>query len=48
MVYSIARLVVKDGHQKDTCYIAVGLCAQNVDTIPSSTTNTIGRANVFN
>lgn len=48
MVYSIAFLVVKNGHQKDTCYIAIGLCAENVDTILSSITNKIGRANVFN
>ena len=47
VVYSIARLVVKNGHQKDTCYIAIGLRAQNVDTILSSIINTIGRANVF-
>ena len=29
----MARLVVMKGHQKDTCYNDIGLCAQVVDTI---------------
>ena len=28
----MARLVVKNGHQNDTCYNAIGLCAQNLHT----------------
>ena len=29
----MARLSVRNGHQKDTCFNKVGLCAQNIDTI---------------
>ena len=29
----MARLVVMNGHQKDTCYDEIGLCAQKVDNI---------------
>ena len=36
----IARFVAKNGSQKDTCYSGIGLCAQNIDTIPGSLLNT--------
>ena len=29
----MARLVVKNGHQNDTCYYEIGLHSQNIDTI---------------
>ena len=38
----MARLVVKNGHQKDTCYKEIGLCAQNKDTVLGSVVNRIG------
>jgi hypothetical protein len=32
----MAKLVIKNEHQKDTCHNKIGLCAQNLDTILSS------------
>ena len=29
----MARIALKNGHQKDMCYDEIGLCAQNIDTI---------------
>ena len=29
----MARFIVKNGRQKDTCYNEIGLCAQNIGTI---------------
>ena len=29
----MARLGIKNGHQRAMCYIQDGLCAQNIDTI---------------
>jgi hypothetical protein len=43
----MARLVVMTGHQKDTCYNEIGLCAQNKDTVLGSVVNRLGRANVI-
>ena len=44
----MARLVVKnDGHQKDTCYNEIGLCAQNKDTILGIVVNIIKRTSVI-
>ena len=43
----MARLVVKNGHQKDSCHYESGLCAQSIDTILGSIVNTIGKANVI-
>jgi hypothetical protein len=37
----MARLVVKNGHQKGMCYNEIGLCAQNLDAILGSIFNTI-------
>ena len=42
--WCMARIVVKNGHQKDTCYNEIGLCAQHISTILGSlVNNTIGR-----
>ena len=35
----MARFRVKNGHQKDTCYDEIELCAQNIDTILGSIVN---------
>lgn len=43
----IARFVVKNGHQPNTCYFGIGLRAPNIDTILGSIVNTIGRADVI-
>jgi len=44
----MARLVVKNGHDKDSCYDDIGLCAQIILTILGSKLNiTIGRAYVI-
>ena len=43
----MARLVVKNGHQKETCYNELELCAQNKDNVLGSVVNTIGRAYVI-
>ena len=44
----MARLVVKNGHDKDSCYDDIELCAQNILTILGSILNiTIGRAFVI-
>ena len=43
----MARLVVKNGHQKDSCHYECGLCAQSIYTILGSIVNIIGRANVI-
>jgi hypothetical protein len=37
----IARLLIKLGHQNDTCYTEIGLCAQNTNTVLGSVGNTI-------
>ena len=29
----VTRHVLKNGHQKDTCYDEIGLCSQNVDIV---------------
>ena len=39
----MARLIVKNGHQKDTCYNEIALCAQNLDAVLGSIFNTIWR-----
>lgn len=36
-------VVDKNGHPYDTCYDAIGLCAQNVEIILGSIVNTIGK-----
>jgi hypothetical protein len=38
----MARLVVKNGRQKDTFYYDIGLCGQNVSAILGSILNTTG------
>ena len=43
----MARLVLKNGHEKDTCCDENGLCAQNIDTILRSILNTFGMGGVF-
>ena len=44
----MARLVVKNGHDKDSCYDDIELCAQDILTILGSILNiTIGRAFVI-
>ena len=40
----MARVVVKNGHQIDTCYNEIRLCAQIKDIIMGSILNTIARA----
>lgn len=39
----VARLVVKNGHEKDMCTNEIGLFAQNKDAILVSIVNTMGR-----
>ena len=39
----MARLVGKNGHQKDMCYNEIGLCAQNKDIIVGFAANISGR-----
>ena len=39
----MARLVLKNGNQKDMCTNEIGLYAHNIDTIRGSFVNTIGR-----
>ena len=38
----MARLVLKNGHEKDTCCDEIGFCAQNIDTILRSVVYTFG------
>lgn len=40
------KLVVRIGHQKNTCYTEIGLCVQNKDTFLSWVVDTIERAYV--
>lgn len=40
----MARLVFKNGDQKDMCYEEIGFCAQNIITILGLIVNTNGRA----
>ena len=42
----MARLVVMKGHQKDTWYDEIGLCAQVLDIIQGSIVSPIKRAYV--
>lgn len=39
----IARLMVKIGHQNNTCHNEVGLCAHDINTILNAIVNAIGR-----
>lgn len=34
--------VFKNGHQKDTCYNEIGLCAKNIDTVLGSHVDKVG------
>ena len=45
-VSSMARFVVKNEHQKDTCYDEIGVCVQNVLNNLCFIVNMIGRAYV--
>ena len=38
----MARVVVENGHQKDTCYHETGLCTQNKDSTLGTIDSTIG------
>lgn len=40
----VATLVVKYGHQIDTCYNKIELCVQNLDILLSSIVNTVDKA----
>lgn len=40
----MARVVVENGHQKDTCYHETGLCTQNKDIVLGTIDSTFGRA----
>lgn len=39
----MARLVVNNKDQKDTCYDEIGLCAPDIDMLLGSFASTIGR-----
>lgn len=45
--WSMARLVVNNTHQNDTCYNDARLCAQNIHTNLGSIVNTTGRVHVI-
>ena len=38
----LAKLKVKNGHQKDTCYDDIGLCAQIIAVVLGSIVNATG------
>jgi hypothetical protein len=42
----MARLVVRNGHYKDTCYVDIGVCAPHLDTIVGLNVNTTRRVYV--
>ena len=40
------RVVVENGHSKDTCHDNIGLCAYCIDIVVGSMVSTIGRVYV--
>ena len=43
----MARLEFKKETSKATCYVELGVCTQNTDTIPGSIVNMIGRVYII-